>query len=50
MPAKPYPTDVLEQAQSVLDAINQIDEGMSIGTVTNASLSADITQANQLVS
>jgi hypothetical protein len=50
MPNKLYPTDVLEQAQSVFDAINQIDEGMSIGTVTNATLSADITQATQLVS
>ena len=50
MPNKLYPADVLEQAQIVLDAINQIDEGMSIGTVTNATLSADITQASQLVS
>jgi uncharacterized alpha-E superfamily protein len=50
MPAKPYPTDVLEQAQSVLDAINQIDGNMTIGTVTNELLSADITQANQLAS
>ena len=50
MPAKPYPTDVLEQAQSVLDAMNQIDSGMNIGSVNNATLSADITQANQLVS
>jgi hypothetical protein len=47
---KLYPTNVLEQAQSVLDAMNQIDAGMSIGTVTNATLSADITQATQLVS
>jgi uncharacterized alpha-E superfamily protein len=50
MPAKPYPTDVLEQAQSVLDAINQINEEMTIGTVTNATLASDITKATQLVS
>ena len=47
---KPYPTNVLEQAQSVFDAMNQIDSGMSIGTVTNATLSADIAQATQLLS
>ena len=44
------PTDVLEQAQSVLDAWNQIDDGLTYGTVTNATLTADITQATQLVS
>jgi hypothetical protein len=49
MPGKP-PTDVLGQAQAVLDAWNQIDDGMSIGTVTSATLSAKITQATQLVS
>jgi SepF-like predicted cell division protein (DUF552 family) len=50
MPNKLYPTDVLEQAQSVFDAINQIDSDMTIGTVTTVTLSADITQATQLVS
>jgi len=49
MPGKP-PTDILEQAQSVLDAWNQINKTMSFGTVTNALLLADITQATLLVS
>ena len=50
MTKKLYPTDVLEQAQSVLDAMNQINETMSIGTVNNSSLASDITQATQLAS
>ena len=50
MTKKLYPTDVLEQTQSVLDAINQINDSMTIGNITNASLSADLTQATQLVS
>lgn len=47
MPNKLYPTDILEQAQSVLDAWNQIDDGLTYGTVTNATLSTDITQASR---
>ena len=50
MTKKLYPTDVLEQAQSVLDAMNQINETMSIGSVNNSSLASDITQATQLAS
>ena len=50
MTKKPYPTDVVEQAQSVLDAWNQIADGASYGTVTPATLSADITQAAPLLS
>jgi flagellar hook-associated protein FlgK len=50
MANKPYPTDLLEQAQSVLDAWNQIDDGLTYGTVTIATLGADITQSNKLVS
>jgi hypothetical protein len=49
MPAKPYPTDVIEQAQSVLAAWNQIDAKVVFGTLTNAALTTDITQANLLV-
>jgi hypothetical protein len=49
MPGKP-PTNVLEQAQTVLDAWNHIDDGVSIGIVTPTTLAADITQANQLAS
>ena len=50
MPGKPYPSDVLEQAQSVLDAMNQIDASMSVGTINSAKLSIDIATATQLVS
>jgi hypothetical protein len=50
MPGKPYPTDVLEQAQSVLDAMTQINVDMVIGSVTNITLGGDITQATQLLS
>ena len=50
MPNKLYPADVVEQAQSVLDAINQIDAAMNIGTVTNATLGAAIAQAAPLLS
>jgi hypothetical protein len=50
MSKKLYPTDVLEQAQSVLAAWNQMDDGLVYGTITNATLSADITQAGQLLS
>ena len=50
MPAKPFPVNVVEQAQMILDAINQINADMTIGTVTDAAISADITQAAQLAS
>ena len=50
MPGKPYPSDVLEQAQSVFDAMNQIDASMSVGTINSAKLSIDIATATQLVS
>jgi hypothetical protein len=49
MPKKLYPTDVLEQAQSVLAAWNQIDDGLTYGTVTNATLSVDITRSSGLL-
>jgi len=41
---------VLEQAQSVIAAWNQIDAKVTFGTLTNAALTADITQANLLMS
>ncbi len=50
MPKKLYPTDVLEQAQSVLAAWNQIDDDLTYGTVTNATLSAVITRSSGLLS
>ena len=49
MPGKP-PADILEQAQGVLDAWNQINDGVNMGTVTPVTLSTDITQAAQVVS
>jgi hypothetical protein len=49
MSKKLYPTDVLEQAQSVLAAWNQIDSKVAFGALTNAAFTADITQASQLV-
>jgi len=49
MPKKLYPTDVLEQAQSVLAAWNQIDSKVAFGALTNAIFTADVTQASQLV-
>lgn len=42
MPGKPYPTDVLEQIQSVLDAMNQINETMTIGSVNNSRSPANV--------
>ena len=50
MPNKLYPTDVLEQAQSVLDALIQIDANMNVGGVNSANLSTEIAAATQLVS
>ena len=50
MPAKAYPTDVLEQAQSVLDAWNQIDPKVTFGDLTCEALSGDITQASSIQS
>ena len=50
MPNKLYPTDVLEQAQSVLDALIQIDANMNVGGINSANLSTDIAAATQLVS
>ena len=44
MQTKTYPTDVLEQANNLLTAINQIDEELSFGDVNNAVLTADVAQ------
>jgi len=49
MSKKLYPTDVLEQAQSVLAAWNQIDAEVTFGSLNNAALNSDIAQANQLL-
>ncbi|MFZ5822724.1 MAG: hypothetical protein ACOYYJ_22760 [Chloroflexota bacterium] len=44
-----YPTDVLEQAQTVLDAWKQIKADMSFGDLTLPMLSADISQADSVM-
>lgn len=48
MPAKPFPTDVVEQAQSVLDAWKQINEDMVFGDLTTTLLSTDISEAGPI--
>ncbi len=50
MPGKTYPTDVLEQAQSVLDAWNQINNELVFGDLKNNALASDISQAGPLQS
>jgi hypothetical protein len=46
--AKRYPTNILEQAQRVLDAWNQISATPAFGTLNIAALTADITAAKTL--
>jgi len=50
MPAKAYPTDVLEQAQAVLDAWKEIGEKVTFGDLTSDMLSGDLAQALPLQS
>ncbi len=50
MPNKLYPTDVLEQAQTVLSAWNQIGATVTVGTLTPAILTTDVTAATALES
>lgn len=50
MSKKLYPTDVIEQAQGVLAVWNQIDASLAFGAQTKASMSADVTQASELLS
>jgi len=45
MPGKPYPTDVVEQAQSVLDAWNQINAKMTFGDLNASMLAGDLKEA-----
>jgi hypothetical protein len=49
MQAKNYPSDVLEQANTVLTAINQIDQSISFGDVNHAMLTADMEQINPIM-
>jgi hypothetical protein len=48
MTSKPYPTDVLQQTQTVLSAWNQISATLAFGTLTPTALTADITAATTL--
>lgn len=42
MTKRPYPTDVVEQARSVLDAWQQINPEMTFGDLTLAMLTGDV--------
>ncbi len=46
--ARKFPTNVLEQAQKVLDAWNQISTTLAFGTLNVAALTGDITAAKTL--
>ncbi len=48
MAGKPFPTDVVKQAQDVVNAWNQIDAKLTIGALTPALLTTDITAAATL--
>ncbi len=46
--ARKFPSNILEQAQKVLNAWNQISTTLAFGTLNAAALTADITAANTL--
>ena len=46
--ARKYPTDVLEQAQSILSAWNHVDATTNLGTLLPAAISADVTAASPI--
>ncbi len=48
MSGRPFPTDVVKQAQDTLNAWNQIDTKLTIGTLTPALLTTDISAAAAL--
>jgi hypothetical protein len=50
MAGRPFPTDVVKQAQNVLNAWHQIDARLSIGALTPALLTTDIIAATTLAS
>lgn len=50
MTKKLYPTDVLEQAQTVLSAWNQIGATVTVGALTPTTFGADVTAAATLES
>jgi hypothetical protein len=45
MPGKTYPTDVIEQTRSVLDAWRQIKEDLTLGDLTLSMLAGQLAQA-----
>ena len=48
MGKKLYPTDTVQQAQSILSAWNLIDPSLVFGPLTSASLSADVATVQTL--
>ncbi len=50
MPGKPYPVDVIEQAQAVLDAWKQIDKELTFGSLNFGALQKDIAESSPLLS
>jgi len=48
MGKKLYPTDTLEQAQSILRAWKRIDPALKIGTLTLESITADVARVEEL--
>ena len=50
MTGKAFPPDVLEQAQAVFDAWNQIDPNFAVGELLPAALKTDIADVAPLIS
>jgi len=48
MPKKLYPSDTLEQAQSILTAWKHIDPSLAFGPLTGEALSADVDMVKAL--
>jgi hypothetical protein len=48
MPKKIFPSDVLDQAKSVLDAWCQTDEQLTFGTLTAGVLTMDVNRARAI--
>jgi hypothetical protein len=48
MPNKTYPVDLLEQAQAVLAAWQQIDPALTLGNLSQARMDADLNQTQPL--
>jgi hypothetical protein len=45
MPGKPYPTDILEQSRTILEAWKQINPDLVIGELTQPGLEGALNQA-----